>query len=132
MACVMAVVMLGFMWPMYRGNVTKFAILMGAAFLGIALLSVNRTQALIGDTAFTRAMIPHHSIAINNATKATIRDPRVRELADGIIRSQLKEIAAMKQLLADIESREPNGPALAAIPAVLTPDLAAEAAEMAR
>ena len=105
---------------------------MGAALLGIALLSVNRTQALIGDTAFMRAMIPHHSIAINNATKATIRDPRVRELADGIIRSQLKEIAAMKQLLADIEAQEPDGPALAAIPAVLTPDLAPEAAEMAR
>jgi hypothetical protein len=48
-------------------------------------------------------MIPHHSIAINNARKASISDPRVRELADGIIRAQVLEIEAMKQLIADIE-----------------------------
>ena len=29
-----------------------------------ALLYVNRSQSLVGDTAFMRAMIPHHSIAI--------------------------------------------------------------------
>lgn len=136
MACVMIVVMLGSMWPMYRGTGTKVAVLAGAALTGLALLSVNRTQALIGDTAFLRAMIPHHSIAINNASKATIRDLRIRDLADGIIRSQVKEIAAMQQLLVDIgdagANAGPRGPALTATPPVLTPDLAAEAAEMAR
>lgn len=50
-----------------------------------------------------KAMIPHHSIAINNAVKADIRDPRVRYLADRITRDQVKEIAEMKMLLADIE-----------------------------
>jgi uncharacterized protein (DUF305 family) len=39
-------------------------------------------------------MIPHHSIAIN-ARKADIRDPRVRELADQIIASQVREIREM-------------------------------------
>ena len=55
------------------------------------------------------AMIPHHSIAINNARKASISDPRVRELADGIIRAQVLEIEAMKRLIDDIEENEERG-----------------------
>ena len=43
-----------------------------------------------------KAMIPHHSIAINNARKASISDPRVRELADKITTSQVRESAEMK------------------------------------
>ena len=66
------------------------------------LLSVNRTQALIGDTSFMKSMIPHHSIAINNARRASISDPRVRKLADEIIESQVREIAEMKLLIDDI------------------------------
>lgn len=49
-----------------------------------------------------KAMIPHHSIAINNAWKADIHDPRVRYLADRITCEQVKGIAEMKMLLADI------------------------------
>ncbi len=49
------------------------------------------------------SMIPHHSIAINNARKASISDPRVRKLADEIIASQVREIAEMKLLIRDIE-----------------------------
>jgi hypothetical protein len=54
-------------------------------------------------------MIPHHSIAINNARKASLSDPRVRELADDIIRAQVLEIEAMKQLIADIEENGEEG-----------------------
>lgn len=36
-----------------------------------------------------KAMIPHQSIAINNARRADIRDPRVRYLADRITRERL-------------------------------------------
>lgn len=92
MGAVMTIVMLGFMWSMYEGQGTKIAVLVGAALLGGALLYINRTQSLIGDTEFMKSMIPHHSIAINNARKAEISDPRVRELADQIIRSQVREI----------------------------------------
>jgi hypothetical protein len=103
MGCVMTVVMLGFMWPMYQGTGTKIAVVSIAALAGAALLYVNRNQVLIGDTDFMRSMIPHHSIAINNARKAGIRDPRVRELADVIIESQLREISEMESLIDDIE-----------------------------
>lgn len=67
-------------------------------------------------------MIPHHSIAINNSREADIRDPRVRYLADRITRDQVKEIAEMKLLIADIErnGRRSDRP-LPAGPAVLMP-----------
>ena len=103
MGCVMTGVMLAFMWGMYRPQVAKIAVLAVAIIGGGILLAVNRSQALIGDRDFMKAMIPHHSIAINNARKADIRDPRVRYLADRITRDQVKEIAEMKMLIADIE-----------------------------
>lgn len=109
MGCVMTVVMLGFMWSMYKGTGTKASVLVVAALGAVALLSVNRSQALIEDSSFMRSMIPHHSIAINNARKASISDPRVRELADGIIESQVREIAEMELLLDDIARHGERG-----------------------
>ncbi len=111
MACVMTVVMLSFMWSMYRGVGIKIAVLGLATLLGLILLSVNREQALIGDVNFMKAMIPHHSIAINNARKASISDPRVRELADQIIEAQVREIALMELLIDDIAQDGERGTA---------------------
>lgn len=130
MACVMAVVMLGFMWPMYHGTVKKVTVLAVAAVLGVTLLITNRSQAVIGDVTFMESMIPHHSIAINNARKASISDPRVRELADEIIASQVREIAEMKLLIEDIERNGERGTSdLEARAAELTPDMEAEIRE---
>jgi hypothetical protein len=109
MGCVMTVVMLGFMWSMYRGTAAKVALLALAAAAGLALLFLNRSQALIDDVRFMQSMIPHHSIAINNARKASITDPRVRELADGIIESQVREIAQMERLIEDIRRTGSRG-----------------------
>lgn len=105
MGCVMTVVMLGFMWPMYSGRATKVTVTVLAIGGAVALLAVNRGQALIDDTEFMKSMIPHHSIAINNARRATITDPRVRELADEIIEAQVREIAQMKLLIEDIDHK---------------------------
>ncbi len=130
MGCVMTVIMLGFMWGMYRGAAAKAAVLLLAALAGGALLYVNRSQALIGDAAFMQSMIPHHSIAINNARKAAISDPRVRKLADQIIEAQVREIAEMKLLLDDIAQNGERGQAdLPARAAELTPEMEAEARE---
>ncbi len=127
MGCVMAVIMLGFMWKMYAGLRAKLAILVGSIVLGVIILGINRQQTLIGDVDFMKSMIPHHSIAINNARKAAIRDPRVRKLADGIIRAQVMEIAEMKLLVDDINQNGVHG--LATLPprtADQTPDMTPE------
>lgn len=109
MGCVMTIVMLSFMWSMYEGTGTKIAVLVVASLLGVTLLYANRNQALIEDVSFMKSMIPHHSIAVNNARKASISDPRVRELADQIIESQVREIAEMKLLIDDIEQNGEQG-----------------------
>jgi len=109
MGSVMTLVMLGFMWPMYEGVRTKAAVLVLAGVAAASLLAVNRSQALIDDVRFMKSMIPHHSIAINNARKASISDPRVRELADDIIEAQVLEIALMQRLLEDIAARGERG-----------------------
>lgn len=127
MGCVMTLVMLGFMWPMYRPTRTKIAVLLLAGAAGVTLLAVNRTQAAVGDITFMKSMIPHHSIAINNARKASISDPRVRRLADGIIESQVREIAEMKLLIDDIGSNGERGAAsLPPRSTEVTPEMAAE------
>ena len=124
MGSVMTVVMLGFMWSMYEGKRHKIAVLVGGAVLGAVLLYINRAQSLIDDTRFMQSMIPHHSIAINNASKADLRDPRVRELADSIISAQVREIAEMKLLIADIQRNGRRGStSLPAMPAVVTPGM---------
>lgn len=124
MGSVMTVVMLGFMWPMYRGMRAKVAVLGVGLIAAIGLLSINRSQAMVGDTAFMKSMIPHHSIAINNARRAHISDPRVRKLADEIIASQVREIAEMKALLDDIEQKGERGASpLPPRSARVTPDM---------
>lgn len=128
MGCVMAAIMLGFMWSMYRGKAAKLAVLGLSAVGAVAILAANRTQALMDDSAFMQSMIPHHSIAINNASRASITDPRVRRLADQIIQSQVREIAEMEMLLADIDMNgERGGDELPPIAATLTPEMEAEA-----
>ena len=124
MGAVMTVVMLGYMWAMYRGTGIKIAVLVVAVVAGGLLLYLNRTQRLIEDTEFMKAMIPHHSIAINNARKAQITDPRVRGLADEIIASQVREIEEMQLLIDDIERNGSRGAS------VLPPGSAEVTAEM--
>jgi len=107
MGAVMAVIMLGFMWSMYGKTRINQAILGGAVIVFASSLWLVRSQATVGDVAYMKAMIPHHSIAIMTSGRAHIRDPRVRELADGIIEAQVREIAEMDALIADLSRNPP-------------------------
>ncbi len=106
MGAVMAVIMLGFMMKMYRSSRVNLSILLGSLAVFAGSLWVVRSQATVGDVAWMKAMIPHHSIAILTSKRASITDPRVRALADGIIEAQVREIAEMKALIADLESKK--------------------------
>jgi uncharacterized protein (DUF305 family) len=50
-----------------------------------------------------KAMIPHHSIAILTSSRADLKDPQVRKLAQQIIKAQEKEIDEMKKMLDRLE-----------------------------
>jgi len=105
MGAAMAVVMLGWMWGMYRDLRMNAGIIATAVVLGALAVFLVRSQALVEDQSYMRAMIPHHSIAILTSERAGIEDVRVRELADEIIEAQRREIAEMQQLIAELEDR---------------------------
>ncbi|MES2264088.1 MAG: DUF305 domain-containing protein [Pseudomonadota bacterium] len=105
MGAAMALVMLAFMWNMYPNRAANLAIVAGSLIVFGVSLWLVRSQATVGDVAYMRAMIPHHSIAILTSGRARITDPRVRKLADGIIATQRKEINEMKQYIADLDAR---------------------------
>ena len=91
MGAMMMVVMLLFMWGMYKDRKRNMIIIgVGALVFTLALWLV-RSQS-----------IPHHSIAIMTSERAHLRDPRTRKLAHDIIVAQRREIAQMKYLIADI------------------------------
>lgn len=104
MGMAMIAIMLGFMWGMYRTLLTKILVMVGAAVGFVPFLYLARSQSMVDDRAYMKAMIPHHSIAVLTSRRAEITDPRVRELADAIIEAQVKEIAQMELLLEDIEA----------------------------
>ncbi len=106
MGATMAVVMLGFMWGMYRNAAVKIGVMAGAVAVFALSLFLVRSQATVDDVSYMSAMIPHHSIAIMTSRRANISDPRVRELADGIIEAQVREIDEMKALIADLEAAD--------------------------
>lgn len=109
MGAAMAVVMLLFMLGMYRNRVANAAILGGSVLVFAVSLWLVRSQETVGDVSYMEAMIPHHSIAIMTSSRAHIRDPRVRRLADGIIEAQRREIGEMRELIAALR-RNPTAP----------------------
>ena len=110
MGAMMAIVMLAFMLGMYSNRTANVAIFAGAAIAFAAALFLVRSQATVGDVAWMKAMIPHHSIAILTSERAELSDPRVRALADAIIEAQRAEIEEMKLYIADIEANGDAAP----------------------
>src|SRR3546814_6528010 len=101
MGAAMAIVMLGFMWSMYKDRRKNAAIIAASILVFAVSLWLVRSQQTVDDVSYMKAMIPHHSIAIMTSERAKISDPRVRKLADGIIEAQVREIDEMKSLIAD-------------------------------
>lgn len=104
MGAAMAVIMLGFMLNMYNDRRLNISILAGSLVVFTIALWLVRSQATVDDVSWMKAMIPHHSIAILTSERARLSDPRARDLAERIIRSQRDEIEEMKTLIQDIEA----------------------------
>jgi len=103
MTAIMAVVMLWFMRHMYNNKRTNQYIVGGSIALFAVALFLVRSQVLVDDVDYMKAMIPHHSIAILTSERAQIEDSRVRALADDIIAAQKREIEEMKKLIDELD-----------------------------
>lgn len=98
----MVIIMLLYMLQMYSNrNKNILTIILGVVLIagGIGLV---RSQVTVSDVDYMEGMIPHHSIAILTSERSQIKDVRVRELADEIIKAQRREIMEMQWLINDI------------------------------
>lgn len=99
----MGLVMLAWMLNMYRNTKANIAIVVISLLVFATGVTLDRSQATVGDTAFMRAMIPHHSLAITRSERFNVDDVRVCELAVAISEAQRREILEMDWLINDIE-----------------------------
>ena len=100
MVAPMVVLMVAAMWHMFPSKAANVALLIGSLAIFAGSFALIRTQTTIGDTAFLRSMIPHHSGAILMCRKASLQDPQIIRLCDEIKQSQRREIDEMKAILA--------------------------------
>jgi uncharacterized protein (DUF305 family) len=78
---------------------SRGANLAGAIIVFVGSFALISTQTTIGDRAFLRSMIPHHSGAILMCQRAKLTDPEIVRLCGEIERSQRQEIDQMKAIL---------------------------------
>ena len=100
----MIIIMLAFMLKMYSNSKANIGIFVGGAAMLLLALWLVRSQTTVTGVDYMEGMIPHHSIAILTSERAQIEDPRVRELADEIIKAQRREIKEMAWLIEDIRN----------------------------
>lgn len=101
MAGSMVPIMLLTMLGMFRNKRLNVAFWAGSAAALALCWFLLRAEAGVGDRQFMRAMIPHHSAAIQMAKESSITDPRLKKIVEDIIASQEREIAEMKAMLAE-------------------------------
>lgn len=106
MGATMGVIMLSYMLNMLTSHSVNIGILVASVLVFSVALWLVRSQSTVDQVSYMKAMIPHHSIAILTSERAQITDPRVRELADQIIKAQLKEIREMELLISELEGGE--------------------------
>lgn len=99
MVAPMVVLMIITMRDMFMSKVLNNVLLAASVAVFLISLGLIRTQTTIGDSAFLRSMIPHHSGAILMCEQARLNNPEVAALCGNIIKSQREEIAQMKVLL---------------------------------
>lgn len=98
----MIIIMLLYMIKMYSNRIKNVVIIAGGVLLITASIWLVRNQVTVSDINYMEGMIPHHSIAILTSERSQIKDVRVRELADEIIKAQRREIKEMEWLINDI------------------------------
>lgn len=100
MVAPMVVLMILAMRHMFPSRGANAALLLGSLVVFLGCFALIRTQATIGDRAFLRSMIPHHSGAILMCKEASLTDPQIIRLCGEIKESQRREIDEMKAMLA--------------------------------
>lgn len=103
MVAPMVVLMIIAMLHMFKSKAANVSLIVVAIVAFVGSFGLIRTQTTIGDTAFLRSMIPHHSGAILMCQEASLSNPEIVTLCGSIIKSQREEIDQMKAILARLK-----------------------------
>lgn len=98
MISTMGLIMLMMMRSALTNRRTNLALAVGFSLLLVGSFAASRTEAGVGDDAFLRSMVPHHSRAIHMCNHASLADPQIIALCGEIVQSQTREIDEMKQI----------------------------------
>jgi len=91
------------MGKMYSNKTWNRMIIAGSVGALLVFWTLIRQQTGISDKQFLRSMIPHHAGAILMCEHASLTDPDIKKLCDGIITGQQREIDQMKTKLSQLE-----------------------------
>lgn len=105
MTAPMVLIELAVMRSMYGDRRWNTIIVASGAVLGIACWIGIRAQAGIGNEQFLRSMIPHHAGAILMCEESSASSAEIRKLCTSIVESQQREIAEMKSMLLDAQTK---------------------------
>ena len=98
MVAPMVVLMILAMRHMFVSKAANIALIAASLVAFFGSFALIRTQTTIGDTAFLRSMIPHHSGAILMCREAKLADPELKTLCEAIIGAQREEISQMESI----------------------------------
>jgi len=99
MVAPMGLIMLFVMRNMFSNKALNTGLVIGFVVLFFAAFWMGRSEVLVGNEQFLRAMIPHHSRAILVCENASITDADIRELCSQIVATQREEINIMERML---------------------------------
>lgn len=86
---------------LYLNQTQNYTTLIISISVVLVILYLIRTQTFVTDRQYLQGMIPHHSMAItmSDRIKDKTKNPKIKELADNIIRAQEHEIKLMNDIL---------------------------------
>jgi uncharacterized protein (DUF305 family) len=102
MTAPMVVIELAVMRSMYQDKRHNAVIIAASVIAAFVFFLVIRQQTAISDKQFLKSMIPHHGAAILMCENASLQDPEIKTLCEGIISNQQGEIDQMKAKLAEL------------------------------
>lgn len=103
MTAAMVIIELLVMSGMYPNKRLNAALLAASVVALGAFWFAIRQQTAIADQQFLKSMIPHHAGAILMCKEATLQNPELVRLCQGIVAGQQEEIDQMKAKLGELK-----------------------------
>lgn len=101
----MIIIELLLMRHMYKNKKLNLVIMSVSGGLLITFFLLIQNQTAVSEKQFLKSMIPHHASAVLMVKESHITDPEIKNLAEGIITSQQREIEFMKAKLKQMNNK---------------------------